>query len=165
MAATAVFTWCEKRASVESCENTKEEVREYKNYMQAQTFYGFHYHLKLCQQIKAIIHANRTISRISQVDVRYKNLVAHNCSKTSIDDLYAWSLEHGLFPHYMRAWKHLSKPLKLENFDRDKFKLEGSFINAIMFKGEHRIDMTKTHVSLSIDNWDVHPKIKWSTSQ
>ena len=121
---------------MELCEKTKEEVREYKNYMQAQTFYGFHYHLKLCHQINTIMSRNRTISRVPLVDKGYKNLITKNCSKTAIDDLYAWARENNLFPHYMRAWKHLSRPLKLENFDRDRFKLEGSFINAIMFKGK-----------------------------
>ena len=30
----AMFTWCEKQAASDRCDQTKEEVREYKNYMQ-----------------------------------------------------------------------------------------------------------------------------------
>ena len=29
-----MFTWCEKQAASDRCDQTKEEVREYKNYMQ-----------------------------------------------------------------------------------------------------------------------------------
>ena len=35
-----MFTWCEKQAASDRCDQTKEEVREYKNYMQE---FGIHY--------------------------------------------------------------------------------------------------------------------------